>query len=318
MPEPRQGHSRKTTGSKSNLQENHLLWVYATLAAAAAQTARNALQNSLTSTLGTVGATQVRFLYGFPFALIFLLLAATMTGEPVPAINPTFLVFVTAGSVAQIFGTALLLAAMQLRSFSVATAFTKTEAVQVAVFGLLLLGDTLTPQRTIAIMIASAGVFLIAVKPGDKWGAQSLRPALYGIASGALFALAAVGFRGGILALDSPLYFMQATTTLVWSLGLQTFLLGLWMLLFERTALVQSFRLWRRSLFAGFMGAFASQCWFIGFSLTAAVNVRTLGLIEVLFAQLVSRRLLRQHVSKREIGGLVLVVAGVTLLLAGV
>jgi drug/metabolite transporter (DMT)-like permease len=295
-----------------------LLWIIATLIAAAAQTARNAMQSSLTSSLGTVGATQVRFLYGFPFALLFLLIAVTVTLEPMPAINATFVGFVSAGALAQIFGTALLLAAMQLRSFSVATAFTKTEAVQVAVFGLVILGDVLTWMRSIAIVIASAGVFLIAVKPGEKWDAQSLRPALYGIASGGLFAAAAIGFRGGILALDSPLYFMQATTTLVWSLGLQAVLLGLWMLVFRRPALMQSFKLWRHSLFAGFMGAFASQCWFIGFSLTAAVNVRTLGLIEVLFAQMVSRQLFRQQVSTRELVGLVLVVGGVLLLLIGV
>lgn len=295
-----------------------MLWIFATLGAAAAQTARNAMQSSLASSLGTVGATQVRFLYGFPFALAFLFICVAATGESVPAITTSFTGFVAAGAVAQVFGTALMLAAMQLRSFSVATAFTKTEALQVALFGLVILGDTLTLTRTIAVVIASVGVFLIAVKPGEKWTAQSLRPALYGIAAGGLFAIAAVGFRGGILALDSPLYFMQATTTLVWSLGLQALLLGVWMLLFRRTALVQSFGLWRQSLFAGFMGAFASQCWFIGFSLTAAANVRTLGLIEVLFAQLVSRRLFRQQVSKQEAGGLVLVVAGVLLLLAGV
>lgn len=295
-----------------------MLWIIATLIAAAAQTARNAMQSSLTSSLGTVGATQVRFLYGFPFALLFLLIVVVVTGLEIPSINATFLGFVGAGAIAQIFGTALLLAAMQLRSFSVATAFTKTEAVQVAIFGLVILGDALTWMRSAAILIASAGVFLIAVKPGEKWDAQSLRPALNGIASGALFAAAATGFRGGILALDSSLYFMQATTTLVWSLGLQALLLGLWMFVFRRVALLQSLKLWRQSLFAGFMGAFASQCWFIGFSLTAAVNVRTLGLVEVLFAQLVSRRLFRQQVSKQEVLGLVLVVAGVLLLLVGV
>lgn len=310
--------SQKQGGNTSKTRENRLLWIIATLLAAAAQTARNAMQNSLTSSLGTAGATQVRFFYGFPFALLFLLIVIIVTDTAIPAINRSFLVFVGAGAIAQIFGTALLLAAMQLRSFSVATAFTKTEAVQVAVFGLVILGDALTWMRSAAIVVASSGVFLIAVKPGEKWDAQSLRPALYGIASGGLFAAAATGFRGGILALDGAQYFMQATTTLVWSLGLQALLLGSWMLLFRRRALMQSFRQWRPSLFAGFMGAFASQCWFIGFSLTAAVNVRTLGLVEVLFAQLVSRRLFRQQVSKRELLGLLLVVAGVVLLLIGV
>src|SRR5690606_1268625 len=130
--------------------------------------------------------------------------------------------------VAQIVATALLLAAMRERSFSVATAFTKTEAVQVAVFGLVVLGDHLTWARAAAIVVATAGVFLIAVKPNERWRGEALRPALFGIASGGLYAIAAVGFRGGILALDGEaVFFMRATTTLVWSLAIQSLVLGL-------------------------------------------------------------------------------------------
>ncbi len=292
-----------------------MLWVFATLIAALAQTARNAMQNSLTATLGTIGATQVRFLYGFPFALAFLVVAALIAQSGVLAANLKFLAFTAAGAVAQIVGTVLLLAAMRERSFSVATAFTKTEAVQVAVFGLIILGDHLTWPRTAAILIATAGVFLVAVKRGEKWGEQSLLPALYGIGSGGLYAIAAVGFRGGILSLEEGEYFLRATTTLVWSLGIQTVLLGCWMSFFDRAALFKSLTLWRQSLFAGFMGAFASQFWFLGFSLTSAANVRTLGLVEVLFAQVVSRRVFSQATTGRELMGMALVIAGVAVLL---
>ena len=276
------------------------------------------MQNSLTASLGTIGATQVRFLYGLPFALLFLGIVVAVTGADVPAANATFIAFTASGAVAQIFGTVLLLAAMRERSFSVATAFTKTEAVQVAIFGLLILGDHLSVVRAAAIVVATAGVFLIAVKAGEKWDARSLRPALYGVASGGLYAMAAIGFRGGILALDDGAYFMRATTTLVWSLAFQTLLLGAWMWAFDRAGLFKSFALWRQSLFAGFMGAFASQFWFLGFSLTAAANVRTLGLIEVLFAQAVARRLFGQQTAAREIAGISLVVAGVAMLLVSV
>ena len=295
-----------------------MLWIVTTLIAAAAQTARNAMQSSLTATLGTVGATQVRFLYGFPFALVFLGLVTAAAGESVPAPAWRFLMFTLGGAIAQIFGTVLLLAAMRERSFSVATAFGKTEAVQVAVFGLVILGDHLTVLRALAIVVATAGVFLVAVKPGEKWTRESVRPALFGIASGGLYAIAAVGFRGGILALDEGVYFLRATTTLVWSLGLQAVLLGIWMAVADRANLLKSLTLRRQSLFAGFMGAFASQFWFLGFSLTSAANVRTLGLIEVLFAQAVSRRLFAQETSAREMTGMAAIVLGVALLLAAV
>jgi drug/metabolite transporter (DMT)-like permease len=75
---------------------------------------------------------------------------------------------------------------------------------------------------------------------------------------------------------------------------------------------------WRQSLFAGFMSAFASQFWFLGLSLTAAANVRTLALVEVLLAQAVAKRLFGQSAAPRELVGMALVVAGVALLLAAV
>jgi drug/metabolite transporter (DMT)-like permease len=292
-----------------------MLWILVTLVAAVGQTARNAMQSSLTASLGTLGATQVRFLYGFPFALVFLALVAAAARTSVPGPTAAFIVYTSAGALAQIFGTALLLATMRARAFSVAIAFTKTEAVLVALFGFVFLGDALTPARLAAIAIATGGVIVVAVKPGTDWSTRSARPLLFGIASAGFFAIAAVGFRGGILALGDAPYFLRATTTLVWSLAIQAFLLGAWLLAFDRSALARSLAVWPQSLLAGFMGAFASQFWFLGFSLTAAANVRTLALVEVLFAQAVSRRVFGQAVSAREAAGMALVIAGVALLL---
>src|SRR4051794_5863501 len=295
-----------------------LLWIPATLAAAAAQTARNATQRQLTETLGTVGATQVRFLYGFPFALIFLAVVVAVSGEAIPGPTRTFLMFAVLGAVAQIVATALMLAAMRERSFATVTALIKTEPVQVAVFGLALLGDRLTLATGLAIVIATAGVVLMSFKPGSlDLRACNLRPVVLGIVAGAFFALAAIGFRGAILALPSGGFVLRATTTVVWGLGLQTVMLVAWLSLFNRPALIGSLREWRPSLSAGFLGALASQCWFIGFALTAAANVRTLALIEVVFAQVVSHRFLAQGTSARELGGMALIVAGVALLLVG-
>src|SRR5690606_12200112 len=287
-----------------------MLWVLTTVLAAAAQAARNAMQSGLTGSLGILGATQVRFLYGFPFALALLLLAALATGTAVPRISPQFLLFTGGGAVVQIIATSLLLRAMHGGSFSVATALSKTEAVQVAVFGLVILGDVLTPLRIAAIAVATVGVVLAATRRGEKWTAAGMRPVLLGVASGACFALAAVGFRGGILALGEGGYWIWVTTTLAWSLGIQATLLALWMLAAARAALLGSLRLWRQSLLAGFLGALASQFWFLGFSLTTAANVRTLGLVEVLFAWGVGRFFMRQHVAPRTIFGMVLIVVG--------
>lgn len=292
-----------------------LLWIPVTLAAAAAQTGRNATQRRLTEKIGTVGATQVRFLYGFPFALVALAVVVLATGEAVPSPNVRFLPHVLAGALAQILATALMLSAMRERAFSVVTAYTKTEPVQVALFGLLLLGDKLTPMVALAILIATAGVLVMSVKPGTNLMSSGLKPVVYGVASGAFFALAAIGFRGAILSLEEGSTLVRATTTLVWGLGMQTGILLLWLGLFDRKALVASFGAWRPSLGAGFLGALASQFWFLGFALTSAANVRTLALVEVLMAQAVSHRFLSQATTRREILGMLLILGGVGLLL---
>jgi drug/metabolite transporter (DMT)-like permease len=306
----------RKVGATIHRYTGRMLWMFSTVIAAAAQTARNAMQRGLTASLGTLGATQVRFFYGLPFALLFLAIAVLATHATVPASNARFLVFTAGGGLAQILATALLLRAMQQGSFSVATALSKTEAVQIAVFGLVILGDHITPLRGAAIAIATFGVALTALKKGEQWTAASLRPALLGVAAGGCFALAAVGFRGGILALGDGPWWLRATTTLVWSLGIQTLVLGGYMVLLARNALIQSLRLWRPSLLAGFFGALASQFWFIGFSLTSAANVRTLGLVEVLFAQLVGQHVMRQKVTPRELLGMGFIGAGVGLLVA--
>ena len=292
-----------------------LLWIPVTLVAAAAQTARNATQRGLIEVIGTVGATQVRFLYGFPFALLALVVLRLLTREIVPGISTEFLVYVLGGALSQILATGLMLSAMRQRSFGVVTAYTKTEPVQVALFGLLLLGDRITPLVAVAIVIATAGVLVMSVKPGTDIAGAGVRPVAFGIASGAFFALAAIGFRGAILSLEQGSFVMRATTTLAWGLGLQTAILVTWLGLFDRKALFASFGAWRPSLGAGFLGALASQFWFIGFALTTAANVRTLALIEVVMAQLVSHRFMGHPTSRREQAGMALIILGVGLLL---
>ncbi len=262
-----------------------LLWIPATIAASLLQTARNLTQRSLTEIIGVVGATQVRFLFGLPFAVVFLVIVCTVAGRWPPEIGTGALAYTVGGALTQIAATALMLAAMRERSFAVTTAYTKTEPVQVAIFGALLLGDALTPLKFLAVLIATAGVVVVSWKPGEKL------TALLGVGAGAFFAFSAIGYRGAIQALPEGGFFIRATTILALGLFLQTLVLTLYMLAANRPALISSLRNWRKSLSAGFLGAAASQCWFIGFSLTSAANVRTLALIEVPLAQIASRRI---------------------------
>lgn len=293
------------------------LWVAATLVAAAAQTARNAAQSGLTARIGTLGATQVRFVFGLPFAVVFLGLAALMTGEGVPVLTTASLGFTALGAIAQIAATALMLVTMKSRSFAVTTAWIKTEPVMVALIATLVIGDPLTLAKLTAIVIATAGVVILSTRPEAARGMlRDWGPAATGRLAGLCFGLAAIGFRGGILNLPEGGFLIRASTVLVLSLAIQSGLLLIWLLLFDRTALTASFGVWRTSLLAGFLGAFASQFWFIGFSLTSAANVRTLALVEVLMALAVSAWVFRQPVTLRQKVGMAVIVLGVGLLLA--
>jgi drug/metabolite transporter (DMT)-like permease len=291
------------------------LWAIFTILAAGGQTLRNAMQKELTTTLGTVAATHVRFLFGLPFGLLFLALVAMAEGRPPSTLNSTMLTWTVVAALAQIGATALLLAAMRERSFVVTTAYSKTEPVQVALFGLIFLGDHLSAGLTAAIMIATAGVLLMSWPKQTAGMSFSWESAFLGVGSGALFAIAAVGFRGGIRALGSDSFVLAASTTLVVGLIIQTAILSLYLLLRDREKLVAILKAWRPSLTAGFMGAFASQMWFLAFAIESAAKVRTLGLVEILFAQLVSRQVFRQKLASREAVGIGLIVAGVVLLL---
>jgi drug/metabolite transporter (DMT)-like permease len=289
-------------------------WAIFTIVAAAAQTVRNATQRGLTASLGTAGATHVRFLFGFPFALFFLAVVMIVLGYGLPWPPVLYWPWVMIGALTQIAATALMLAAMNQRSFVVIYAYIKTEPVQVAVFGLVFLGDAVSAAMAAAILIATTGVVIMALKPGTS---LDLSATLLGLAAGAMFALSSVGFRGAILSLGLPSYVMAATFTLVTGLLLQAVLLSLYLWLRQPAVLASIIVGWRLSLFAGFMGALASQFWFLAFALATAASVRTLALVEVLFAQGISRFVFKQAITGRERLGIALIVAGVALLLLG-
>jgi drug/metabolite transporter (DMT)-like permease len=291
-----------------------LLWIPFTLLAAAGQTARNAMQRELTAKLGTVGATHVRFLFGFPFALVFLAGVLMATGLTLPTPPAVFWPWVLLGAGAQIVATATMLATMNDRSFVVTIAYIKTEAIQAALFGLIFLGDPVTLGMVVAILVATAGVVAMSLK-GKGAMEGGTRPVLLGLFSGAMFALSAIGYRGAILSLGLPSFVLAATFTVTVGLVMQAGLLTLYLAVRDRAVLRAIARAWRPSLFAGFMGATASEFWFLAFALTSVANVRTLALVEVLFAQAISLFIFKQTTTQREALGMTLIVVGVALLI---
>ena len=291
------------------------LWAVFTVVAAGSQSVRTLLQRRLIETIGTVGATHARFLYGLPFGIVFLTLILCVTGEPLPLPGLEAIAWTALGALTQIAATMLLLMAMRHEGFVVVTAYIKTEPIQVAVFGLLLLGDPVTPFLIAAIILATAGVVLMSWPKREAAALFSPRPALMGIAAAGLFGIGSVGFRGGIGALPGDNFVVNASTILVVSLAIQTAVLSAYLLWREPKVMRALFAGWRESLPAGFVGAFASQCWFLAFALESAARVRTLALVEIFFAQLLAGQFLKQATGPREWLGIALVAISVILLL---
>jgi drug/metabolite transporter (DMT)-like permease len=292
------------------------LWIPFTIVAAVGQVARNAMQRSLTRPLGTWGATNVRFLFGFPFSVVFFAIVLIATGDRAPWPTASFWPWLMLGALSQIVATGLMLLAMNDRGFVVTTAYLKTEAIQTAIFGFIFLGDHLTVLKVIAILIATIGVVITALRPGAEKSFAELKPTIIGLVAAAAFALSAIGFRGAIITVPGVSFVTAASYTLVFGLFVQTLVLSIYLLARAPGVLKAILGLWKPSMLAGFIGAFASQFWFLAFALTAAANVRTLALVEVLFAQGVAYYSFKQPLSVRELSGIVLIVVGVALLVA--
>ncbi|MEN3791544.1 DMT family transporter [Fulvimarina sp. MAC3] len=294
------------------------MWIEITVAAAFFQNLRSALQKRLKAQLSTTGATFVRFGFGLPFALIYLLMLESF-GFKTPAANIVFAGYVVFAAIAQIAGTALLVLAFSYRNFMAATVYSKTEPIIAALFGFLIIGDRLSTVGIWAIVIGLAGVLLLSFG-GTGSIRQIIKPsampsAVIGLSSGVGFAFSAIGVRGAALALENAELVVSAAMTLVCVISLQTVLMTGFMLAFERHTIGAIARNWRVSLLAGFCGAAASIGWFTAMAMQPVALVKTVGQSELLFAYAASLWWFRETISRTELMGCGLVLLSVLLLI---
>jgi drug/metabolite transporter (DMT)-like permease len=292
-------------------------WVPIVLWAALAQTARNAAQRSLVAQAGTLGATLSRFLYGVPFAALWvaLLHALPATRGGVPSFGGNYFAWLMLGAVGQLAATATMLVAMKQRNFVVGAAYSKTDALQVALFASVFLHELPGWLTVAAIAIATTGVVLLSLpKRGTESGSWISGAAWWGLASGAGFAFSAVGYRGAALELQGTPAWLIGGWGVLWAQLVQSAMLGGWLAWRAPQSLRAIVRERKKALVAGLAGALASIGWFTAFALTSAANVRTLGMVEVVFSYLVSHRLMQEKLAPAEQWGLLLVAAGLVVL----
>jgi len=297
------------------------LWILATLFAAFMQNLRFLLQRHLKVTrLSTAGATWARFFYSAPLVATIVLVYAHVSAQTLPMPDLRFWAFLVSGALAQIVATMCVVALFAFRNFPVGITLKKTEVILTALFGLILLGEAVAPPILVAIGLGFIGVILLADPPEGAatgpWTARVFnRASGFGLASGVLFGISAVGYRGASLSFPEGDVFLRASLTLAAATAVQTLALGTWLALREKGEIGRVIASWRVSGLVGLTSMLGSLGWFIAFTLQTAALVKALGQIELVFTMLFSVFFLRERSTRKEIAGLLLLVASIGLIL---
>ncbi len=280
------------------------------------------MQKHLKGRLTTLGAAYVRFLYALPFAFIYLVSLQIYSGHAIPSVNADFLVYCLVGGICQIIFTIFLLWLFSFHNFAVGTTFSKLEIIMVAIFGLLLLGDSLTGIAILAIGLSSVGLVILGTGQSKltlSSMVSGLRkvPTLIGLACAAWLGLSVVFFRAASLSLELDNYLMSSSFTLLIVLIMQTLTMGVGLYLYDKVELKNVFIYWRPAIMVGLFGALTSIGWFTAFTLQNATYVRALGQIELVFTFIATLFFFREKITGKEYVGIALIIGSIMLILFG-
>jgi drug/metabolite transporter (DMT)-like permease len=281
------------------------------------------------STAGPWGATLVRFLFGLPFACLFLLIASLFLRVGGIPSSTVFWQSSLIGGGAQVLATAALLSSMK-GGFALGSTLQHSSLPLAAAFGAIALGDALRPWAWFGIALATFGLVVLTLPKSLVGSAQksdvsteaaldqSLKPILFGIAAAVLFAISANAYRAAGLATELSSPIAAGLVTLVAVQLIQTLGLGAFLLVLDRRALRAIGSDLKVSTAAGMLGSAASALWFISYAMVPAALVRAINaLVEAPSAAVVGFFKFGERPSKRTLVGLGLLVAGVALAAIG-
>lgn len=286
------------------------LWIPVTIAAASFQTVRFMLQKTLSAvTLSAAGATFARFAYSAPIVVALLAVWLGVTGRSLPPMPPMFWAYAATGGLAQILATVCVVLLFKQRNFAVGITFKKTEVIQTAILGLIVLGDRVSAGGMAAIVLGLGAVLILSKTPqseGRWWQHLTKRASLIGLASGVLFAVSAVTYRGASLQLGDIAPVLRAAVTLGAVTSMQMIGMGLWLVWRDRAELRAVWNARRTAVFVGITSMGGSFCWFLAFTLQNAAYVKALGQVELILSLMASILFFRETVTRRELMGMAL------------
>lgn len=297
-----------------------MTWILLAVFAAVTQNIRFMLQKHLAgSGLSVSGATFSRYVWSAPAicVIVYFLFEAQQT--PFPTFTPKFLLFVCLGGAFQILATLCVVSLFKQRNFTVGITFKKTETLQAAIFGVIILGDLLPLLGWLTILIGIVGVILLNDPPktDDTAPTRKLSNAtLLGVGSGMFFGLCGVCYRGAALSTGLDNFILTGLFSLACAILFQALVLALYMRVFEIGEITRVLRTWRITSLVGLTSMIGSGCLFMAFSLQNVAYVNAVGQIEVVFAAIGSYFVFKEKTSKREIFGISLIMLSILLLIA--
>ena len=295
-----------------------MVWAIFAVLAAFFQNLRTSLQKKLNKNLSIVASTYVRFAFALPFALIVFIFNFGNFDIISTVLNQSnFFYYTFLGSVIQITFTITLLYLFRFSNFVVGTSLSKTEVIQIAIFEYIILKDKLNLFGVLGIIIATIGVIMISIKDLRLFFKNFFsKVTIIGLGAGLLLGLSVVYFRAAALSLENfSSNFDKAFMTVFFALIIQTMVITIYLVVFERS----EFRKFLENKFeiflAGLSGFLATLSWFFAFTLIQASFVRALGQIEIFFSYVSSKYLFKEKITLIEILGVLTFIAGATILL---
>ncbi len=239
------------------------------------------------------------------------------SGQGLPALKGEFWLYGLAGGTAQILATVCVVLLFKQRNFAVGITFKKTEVIQTVLVGWLVLGEGVSTGGFAAIALGVVGLFLLsggAEAKGLRLTDLRNRAAGLGVASGFLFAISAVCYRGATLAVVSDDPLLRAGVTLGAVVLMQTLLMAIWLPLREPGQIRAVWSARKVAVWIGLTSMGGSLCWFIAFALANAAYVKAVGQVELILSVAASTLFFRERISSREWLGMAVLAASIVML----
>ena len=265
-------------------------------------------------------AAWVRFGFGLPIAVFYLLVVLLWYDLPLPPLNRAFVVPALSAALMQIAGTVLLIHLFRLRNFAIGSTFVRTEVIMAGLLGSFVFAESIDRWGWLAIVVSVAGVLLICFVRssvrGSSWFGSILNlSAGIGLLVGLCFCLASFFIRQASLSFADDNFVYTAALTFMVVVVLQTLCLGIYITFSHPREFLKLVYTWRPSLFVGVTSAVGSIGWFTAMTIERVSYVKALAQVEFVFALCVSIILFKERPTRLELLGMTLIALGVVVLL---